>query len=125
MKDCVFCQIVEGKIPCAKIYEDEQLLAFLDIAPFTTGHTLLIPKKHYRWVWDIPNSGEFFQVAVRIANHYKQIFETDLVTSVIWGQMVEHAHLQILPDPKFGLGWNRGALDKNQSEDLVNRLRLK
>ena len=54
MNDCVFCQIAAGKIPCFKIYEEEGFLAFLDINPWVEGHTLVIPKKHYRWVWDMP-----------------------------------------------------------------------
>ena len=45
--DCIFCKIVEGKIPSAKVYEDDDVLAFLDISQTTEGHTLVIPKEHY------------------------------------------------------------------------------
>ena len=48
MSDCIFCQIVSGQIPSSKVYEDEEVLAFLDITQVTKGHTLVIPKKHYR-----------------------------------------------------------------------------
>ena len=48
MSDCIFCQIVTGQIPSSKVYEDEEVLAFLDITQVTKGHTLVIPKKHYR-----------------------------------------------------------------------------
>jgi len=125
MKDCVFCQIVAGKIPCYKIYEDDQFLAFLDIAPFVYGHTLVIPKKHYRWVWDLPNVGQFFQVTAKIANHYKKVFKTDLVTSIIWGQLVPHAHIQILPGPGFGLDWQRHKLERASAERLLAKISLK
>ena len=51
--DCIFCKIVEGKIPSLNIYEDDVILAFLDINPDSNGHTLIIPKKHYKDINDI------------------------------------------------------------------------
>lgn len=51
--DCIFCKIINGEIPCYKIYEDEKVLAFLDINPDSDGHTLIIPKKHYKDLDDI------------------------------------------------------------------------
>jgi len=54
MEDCIFCKIVKGEIPCSKVYEDENVLAFLDIAPVHKGHTLVIPKKHFETILDIP-----------------------------------------------------------------------
>ena len=52
---CVFCMIVDGKIPSKKIYEDNDVLAILDISQATKGHTLVIPKKHYANILEIPN----------------------------------------------------------------------
>jgi hypothetical protein len=46
MSDCVFCRIVRGELPCAKLYEDDEVLAFMDIAPIIKGHALVIPKHH-------------------------------------------------------------------------------
>ena len=46
--DCIFCKIVAGEIPAKKVYEDELVMAFLDVSPHTDGHTLIIPKKHYK-----------------------------------------------------------------------------
>ena len=51
--NCVFCQIIKGDIPSYKIYEDENVIAFLDIHPDTNGHTLIVPKKHYQDIFDI------------------------------------------------------------------------
>ena len=48
MSDCIFCKIIAGEIPASKVYEDEQILAFLDISQVTPGHTLIVPKEHYR-----------------------------------------------------------------------------
>ena len=67
--NCIFCKIVEGYIPSYKIYETDNFLAFLDIAQFSEGHTLVIPKTHYRFVWDVPNIGEYFQVVQKVAQH--------------------------------------------------------
>ena len=95
--DCIFCKIVEKKIPCYNVYEDEEFLAFLDIAPRNKGHTLVIPKKHYRWVWDVLNPGRYFEVTTRIANAQKRAFNTDFVVSMIVGEDVHHAHIWLFP----------------------------
>ena len=58
MQDCIFCKIVAGEIPCRKVYEDDNFLAFFDVRPLNLGHTLVIPKKHCRWVWDVDNIDE-------------------------------------------------------------------
>ncbi|KKT79078.1 MAG: Histidine triad (HIT) protein, partial [Parcubacteria group bacterium GW2011_GWF2_44_8b] len=60
--ECIFCKIVKGEIASCKVYEDENFLAFLDINPQSPGHTQVITKIHYRWVWDVPNAGEYFEV---------------------------------------------------------------
>ena len=55
--DCIFCKIVDGDIPCAKVYESETCLAFLDIAPVNAGHVLVLPTGHYPTLMDIPKIG--------------------------------------------------------------------
>lgn len=125
MKDCVFCKIVKGEIPCYKIYEDNDFLAFLDIAPFCEGHTLVIPKKHYRWVWDVPNIEDYFPVVQKVVKHYQKVAKNGFVASVIWGQLVAHAHVQVLPWPNFGLGWQRGKLTPEKAQELLSKLSLK
>ena len=96
-EDCVFCKIVKGEIPCYKVYEDEKFLAFLDIQPRNPGHTLVIPKEHFRWVWDIPYLGEYFEVVGKIANAIRKALNTDWVVSLILGEEVEHAHVWLVP----------------------------
>jgi histidine triad (HIT) family protein len=80
------------------VYEDDNFLAFLDIHPMGPGHTQIIPKKHYRWVWDVPNAGEFFEVAKKIALAQKKAFNADVIRSQIYGEEVPHAHIWIWPD---------------------------
>ena len=55
MADCIFCKIVEGEIPSAKVYEDDNVLAFLDINPVSPGHVLVVPKRHYELLTDLPS----------------------------------------------------------------------
>ncbi len=95
--DCIFCEIVSGNIPSYKVYEDDQFLAFLDIRPLNLGHTLVIPKKHYRWVWDVDNAGKYFEVTKKIANAIKKVFKIDQVKSIVLGDEVPHAHIWLIP----------------------------
>ena len=110
MENCIFCKIVRGEIPCHKVYEDENFLAFLDIHPTSVGHVQVIPKKHFRWVWDVPaaaeakagepNVGEYFEVARKIALAEQKAFNTDFILSKIVGEDIDHAHIWIYPNNK-------------------------
>ena len=95
---CIFCKIVRGEIPSYKVYEDENFLAFLDINPQSPGHTQVVTKKHYRWVWDTPNVGEYFEVVRKIAKAQQKAFGTDFILSKIIGDEVEHAHIWVFPN---------------------------
>ena len=96
--DCIFCKIVKGEIPCHKNYEDDNFLAFLDISPVALGHTLLIPKNHYRWVYEIPEFGEFWQVAQKIALNIKNSpINPEYISFLTMGNEVAHAHIHIIP----------------------------
>ena len=97
MQDCVFCKIVAGEIPSHKVYEDENFLAFLDIHPASIGHTLIIPKKHYRWVWDVPDIGKYFEVAKKVALAQKKAFGQEAIWVGVKGDEIPHAHISILP----------------------------
>lgn len=97
-ENCIFCKIIKGEIPSYKVYEDDNFLAFLDINPQSPGHTQVIPKKHHRWVWDVPNVGEYFEVAKKIAKAQQKAFETDWILSKIVGDEIPHAHIWIFPN---------------------------
>ena len=98
----IFTKIINGEIPSFKIYEDEEFLAFLDIFPLATGHTLVIPKKHYRWVWDTPHTGEYFEIVKKIALAEQRAFGTELIRSQIYGEEVPHAHIWVWPHEAKG-----------------------
>jgi len=98
MDDCIFCKIIKGEIPCHKVYEDDNFLAFLDINPVSEGHILLIPKTHFRWVYDIPNFGEYWQVAQKIAVGIKNSsLNPEYLSFLTMGNEIEHAHIHIIP----------------------------
>lgn len=112
---CIFCEIVKGNIPCYKIYEDKDTLAFLDISKEGYGHTLVIPKKHTKCFAEssLKELGYCTKVAQKISNHYIKNCGFDGVNIIInngesAGQSVQHLHVHIIPRKKGdNLGvWN-------------------
>lgn len=98
MTDCIFCKIVRDEIPSTKVFENENFIAFMDINPRAVGHVQIIPKQHFRWVWDVPNVGEYFEVARKIALAQKKAFDIEKINCNIAGDEVPHAHIWIYPD---------------------------
>ncbi len=96
MTDCIFCKIVVGELPCYKIYEDDEYLAFLDIFPVVKGHTLVIPKKHYRWTYDVPDFGGYWQTVLKVTKKIQQALKPSWVSFGTHG-LIPHAHIHILP----------------------------
>lgn len=103
MAECIFCKIVAGEIPSYKIYEDDEFLAFLDITQIVDGHTLLIPKKHYRWLWQIDNVSGLFAALRKVIAKMQQVSGKDMVMTVTIGDQVRHAHWHLLPPTKGGM----------------------
>lgn len=95
--DCIFCKIVRGIVPAYKVYEDDLFLAFLDIKPLNPGNSLLIPKVHYRWVYDVPNFDEYWNTAKKITIASIKVLNADFVSYLTLGQEVPHAHIRIIP----------------------------
>ena len=114
--NCVFCKIAQKEIPAEIVYEDGDFLAFLDIHPQSPGHTQIIPKKHYRWVWDVPNAGEYFEAVKKIAIAQQKAFETDWILSKIIGDVVPHAHIWVFPNTQV-----KG--DKNNIKENGKKIR--
>ncbi len=115
--DCLFCKIVRGEIPCAKVYEDDYFLAFLDIGPIIKGHTLVIPKEHYATLPETPASllAEMMSVVQRVAGAQMNALKAD-GTNIIQnngrasGQLVDHVHFHIIPRfSSDGHKWNWAA----------------
>lgn len=96
-KNCIFCKIANKEVSANVVYEDGNFVAFLDINPQSPGHCQVIPKKHYRWVWEVPNFGEYFEVVKKVAVAQQKAFGTEWILSKIVGDEVEHAHVWIYP----------------------------
>ncbi|MBU4480007.1 HIT family protein [Patescibacteria group bacterium] len=116
MNDCLFCKIIKGEIPSHKVYEDENVFAFLDIRPLNPGHTLVIPKKHFRWVWDIDDIGDYYKKIGIIANAIKKSFETDYIVSLVFGEEIHHAHVWLIP--RFENDGHGGSIDLNNIKEI-------
>jgi len=110
MDDCIFCKIVKGEIPCTKIYEDEKYLAFLDIAIFSKGHTLVIPKKHYRFFSDVEDIEGYFRVVKKICLHYRNKLGFEYVDTITLGRMIPHSHVHLIPHNGDG-DWSKLIMD--------------
>lgn len=95
--DCIFCKIARGEIPAHKVYEDDRFVAFLDINPQSPGHTQVVPKEHYRFVWDYPDIGALFEVVRKIAKAQQKAFGNDMIWSRVMGDEVAHAHVWVFP----------------------------
>lgn len=105
MKDCIFCKIVNGDIPSMKVYEDDICLAYLDINPDSDGHTLIIPKKHYKDIYDIPSDTllHIYETAKKLMDILKEKLGCDGFTLLQNNgsiQEVKHYHLHIKPHYK-------------------------
>jgi histidine triad (HIT) family protein len=123
MENCIFCKIVNKEIPAHIVYEDDDFIAFLDINPQSPGHCQVIPKKHYRWVWDVSNIGKYFEIVQKIAKAQQKAFDTEWILSKIVGDEVGHAHIWIYP-AKAGESKAIGDLKKfeENAEKIKNNL---
>ena len=102
--DCIFCKIVKGEIPSHKVYEDNYVLAFLDIHPVNPGHTLVIPKEHHTDLLDTPPDllAKLLQTIVKIAPVITKAvgaagFNLGVNNGAAAGQIIFHTHFHIMP----------------------------
>lgn len=95
----IFSKIVSGEIPCYKIAEDEDFLAFLDINPIAKGHTLVIPKKEIDYIFDIEDElfQKLFLFAKKVAASVKKCVKCERVGMAVVGLEVPHAHIHLVP----------------------------
>jgi histidine triad (HIT) family protein len=104
LSNCIFCKIVNGEIPCSKVYEDDKVLAFKDINPGAPVHILVVPKQHIQSILDLDESNKYITVDIfdainKIANMSgidKDGFRVVANTGADGGQTVAHLHYHIL-----------------------------
>ena len=104
MDECLFCQIVAGKVPSNKVFEDKDILAFLDINPRNPGHTLVIPKKHIETVMDMSDAefGKIVKTVKDVVNAVKVGTSADGISigqsnGKAAGQVIPHVHFHVIP----------------------------
>jgi histidine triad (HIT) family protein len=104
MTDCLFCKIVAGEIPSTKIYENDTVLAFLDINPVNIGHTLVIPKSHHTNLYETPDEAlaGIMPVVKKVSVAIKETLNADGINiemnnDPIAGQIIFHSHIHIIP----------------------------
>lgn len=130
--DCVFCAIAAGEIPSFKIYEDDFVLAFLDINPFSEGHTLVIPKEHYKGLLDVPSDvlAVLLERVQKVSSHIAKALACDGFNilqnnGAAAGQTVNHIHFHIVPRMEGSvLSFESGKGDMEKLSALASRLRL-
>ena len=112
----IFTQIIQGEIPCYKIYEDDKTFAFLDIHPETKGHTLVVPKLEVDKIYDLPDAD--YQALMATVKKLSQHMEKQLGQRTLWkviGTDVPHAHVHLLP---FDGTWHHGREIKMTEDDF-------
>lgn len=103
MEDCIFCKIIEGKIPCAKVYEDNKVIGFLDISPNNKGHCLIVPKQHSTNLLDMEEEDleatmkAARKVAQAVSKSINPDFNIIINNGKSAGQLVFHSHMHIIP----------------------------
>lgn len=125
MAECPFCQIVAGRAPARRVYEDEHTLAFLDLYPISRGHCLVIPKQHVQWFTDIePESAvaaAFLKTVHLVACKVKSALDCRYVTLLLRGTRVPHVHMLVIPS----LASEENLLDKSLEHHHFCQVRLK
>ena len=114
-EDCLFCKIIRGEIPCFKVFEDSETLAFMDINPIAEGHVLVVPKFHSADILETPAEwvGKAFAGAKRVAEAVQKTFEPDGINIVQANgpgakQSVFHLHVHVIPrslDDGLTMNW--------------------
>ena len=136
MSDCVFCGIVAGDLPARTVYEDDDVLAFLDANPLARGHTLVVPKEHAETVSEMADDTRdaVFAAAGRLAPVVERGVEADATTigmnnGSAAGQEVPHAHVHVVPrfdndgvGPLHALGWIRPDVDDDELDSIAERI---
>jgi histidine triad (HIT) family protein len=127
MEGCVFCALVEGRIPSRRVFEDADHVAFLPLKAFEPGHTLLVPKRHAEYVFDMDDAGyhALWRTAKRLAPAIREVSAAKRVGILVEGFSVPHVHVHLVPvnaladiDPA-----RERALPDAEADRLAQRLR--
>jgi histidine triad (HIT) family protein len=134
MKETVFAKILRGEIPSHRVYEDEKVLAFLDVGPLSRGHLLVIPKEPAETLDELSDesAAAVGRVLPRLARVLKQVtgvseYNVLQNNGPLAHQAVHHVHFHLIPKPNeqegLGVGWRPGKLDPQAGATLAEQLR--
>ena len=131
-EDCIFCKIVEGEVPSYKVYEDENVIAFLDANPVSKGHTLVVPKEHVDDIHGAEHMDYMWEPVVKVSNAVKDAFGAEGVNIAQnngekAGQEVFHLHFHVTPiyeGNELDITYNRSELEEGEevAESINNQL---
>jgi histidine triad (HIT) family protein len=121
-EDCIFCDIVEGEMPSYKVYEDENVIAFLDVNPVSKGHTLVVPKEHVDDIHEAEEMDYMWKPMVKVSNAVKEAFGAEGVNIAQnngekAGQEVFHLHFHVTPiyeGDELDITYNREELEEGE-----------
>jgi histidine triad (HIT) family protein len=132
MRDTLFTKIIKGEIPCHKVYEDEKVLAFLDIGPLSKGHTLVIPKEPVATLDELSDesAAAIGRVLPRLCRAVKQVTGANAYNvlqnnGMAAHQAVFHVHFHIIPkfsQSGLGIQWPAGRLEPEEGQALAEKL---
>ena len=132
MTDCLFCKIIDGEIPCHKVYEDDKILAFLDIQPLTRGHTLVIPKEHASSMDKLSQDsaaalGKALPTVSKAVLNVTGAIAYNLVQNngKEAGMSISHVHVHIIPrypDSSHSFLWEYGKIDHDDGKALALKI---
>ena len=132
-KDCIFCKIAAGEIPSATLYEDDDFRVILDLGPASKGHALILPKEHYRNLYDIDEEtlGRAALLAKKMVTKLTDVLGCDGYNVVqnnepCAGQTVFHFHMHLIPryeGDNVGLGWPVGELTDEVKNEILEKMK--
>src|SRR3989338_4173805 len=128
MENCIFCKIVKGEIPTEKIYEDKDILAFLDINPVNYGHTLVIPKEHSKMMVDTSDEilSKVFLKSKELMKVIKEVMKSDYVALAVVGVDVPHFHVHLVPryfNDGMAAFWTTKKYKNSEIKEIAEKLR--
>lgn len=132
MDECIFCKIVKGEIPSTKVYEDEKMLVFIDIKPVNIGHLLVIPKEHYKNIYETPDEVicEMMRVSKKMSVAIKKALGADGVNVTMnndpaAGQVIFHSHVHVIPrfkDDGFGAWHGKREYNEGEAQEVSKKI---
>lgn len=133
MKDCIFCKIINKEIPAALLYEDDNAISFLDIMPANKGHCLVVPKKHYRGLLDVPDDdlSGLIKIVKKVGKALSLSIGNGAYNIVMnngkeAGQLVQHAHIHIIPrfkGDRLRLSWSHKKYGDKEIEEYQEKIK--